>query len=291
MMRGRICLVTGGTRGIGLEIARGLEHMGAHVLIVGRDAASGQRALARVGGAELLLADLSSQRAIRLLAEEIHRRHDRLHVLINNAGALYSRRGLSEDGLERTLALNHLGYFLLTLLLIDLLRAGAPSRIINVASQAHVRGRVCFDDLQSERHYGGLSVYRASKLENLWFTYELARRLDGSGITVNAMHPGTVATGLGMESPSWFRWVKRMLIPFFRTPAAGAATAIYLAASPEVEGVTGGYFIDRRLRRSSARSLDRAAQKQLWAVSEQLTRLNHTRTPQPPTPQPPTIEK
>jgi NAD(P)-dependent dehydrogenase (short-subunit alcohol dehydrogenase family) len=272
-MRGRSCLITGGTRGIGFETARGLVQLGAHVILVGRDLRRGKRAVEELGSAntELLTADLASQRSIHQLAEEIHRRHDRLHVLINNAGALFPRRQLSEDGIEQTLALNHLAYYLLTLLLLDLLRASAPARIINVASHAHMRARVDFDDLGSQRHYGGLSVYRASKLQNLWFTYELARRLEGSGVTVNAMHPGTVATDFGMGQPGWFSYVKSILLPFFRTPRAAAATAIYLASSPDVEGVTGGYFVDCQRRRSSARSLDRSAQRSMWAASERLT--------------------
>jgi NAD(P)-dependent dehydrogenase (short-subunit alcohol dehydrogenase family) len=272
-LRKRICLVTGGTRGLGLETARGLAQKGAQLILVGRDADHGRRALQAIGRpeTELFLADLSSQREVERLSQELHRRHDRLHVLVNNAGALFPRRALSADGLERTLALNHLAYYQLTLLLLDLLRAGAPSRIVNVASQAHARGRVDFADLQSSQHYGGLTAYRASKLENLWFTYELARRLHGSGVTVNALHPGTVATDFGLEAPGWFRSVKTLLLPLFRSPRAGAATAIYLASSPEVEGVTGEYFADCRLRRSSPSSLDRAAQTQLWSLSEQLT--------------------
>jgi NAD(P)-dependent dehydrogenase (short-subunit alcohol dehydrogenase family) len=270
----KICLITGGTRGIGFETARELARLGAHVVIVGHDPGHGRQAVKAIGSsAELLLADLSSQRSIHALSDEVHRRYDRLHVLVNNAGGLFPQRTLSEDGLERTLALNHLAYYMLSLLLVDLLQVGAPSRIINVASQAHERARVDFDDLQSQRHYGGLAVYRASKLENLWFSYELARRLSGTGVTVNAMHPGTVATGLGMQAPSWFKSVKSILRPFFRSPRDGASTAIYLASSPEVETVTGGYFVDCRPQRSSARSFDRAAHRRMWALSEQLTRV------------------
>jgi NAD(P)-dependent dehydrogenase (short-subunit alcohol dehydrogenase family) len=220
---------------------------------------------------ELLVADLSSQQSIRGLAAEYARRHDRLHVLVNNAGALFPRRELTVDGLERTFALNHLGYFMLTRLLLDLLLASAPARIVNVASAAHARGRIDFDDLQSESHYGGLTAYRASKLENLYFTYELARRLHGSGVTVNAVHPGTVATHFGLDQPGWFREVKRLIRPFLRTPPEGADTVIYLATAREVEGVSGLYFVDRRPGRSSPRSHDAGAQARLWALSEELT--------------------
>jgi NAD(P)-dependent dehydrogenase (short-subunit alcohol dehydrogenase family) len=277
---GRVCLVTGGTRGIGFEITRGLARLGAHVLIVGRDATRGRQAVERIGAsrAELLLADLSSQQSIHELAAQVHRRHDRLHVLVNNAGGLFARRSSTVDGLEQTLALNHLAYYLLTVLLLDLLRAGAPSRIVNVASQAHERGWVDFEDLQSRRRYGGLTAYRASKLENLWFTYELARRLEGSGVTVNAMHPGTAATDLGLQTPGWFKWVKTILRPFFRSPITGASTAIHLATSSDVEGVTGSYFVDCRPRSSSPLSRDRAAQQRLWTMSEALT---HAGLPNP----------
>jgi NAD(P)-dependent dehydrogenase (short-subunit alcohol dehydrogenase family) len=271
-MRGRVCLVTGGTGGIGLEIARGLARLGAAVTIVGHDAARGHAAVAQIGpSAELLLADLSSQRSIRRLADEVHRRHDRLHVLVNNAGGLFATRQLTADGLERTFALNHLGYFLLTELLLDLLRAGAPSRIVNVASQAHAGAHLDFNDLQSARRYRPLSVYRRSKLANLCFTYELARRLDGSRVTVNALHPGTAVTELGRHERSWFQLAVTLVRPFLRSPARAAETAIYLAASPEVEGVTGRYFVDGRPRRSSRDSYDEAVRVRLWRASEALT--------------------
>jgi NAD(P)-dependent dehydrogenase (short-subunit alcohol dehydrogenase family) len=278
-LEGRIALVTGATQGIGYEIALGLAGRGARVVLVARDRARGQRCLERIATAagnaaiELLQADLSSQQSIRQAAAELARRHDRLHVLVNNAGALFARRQLTVDALERTFALNHLGYFLLTELLLDLLRAGAPARIVNVASQAHAHGRVDFDDLQSERRYRGLAAYRASKLANLYFTYELARRLRGSGVTVNALHPGTVATHFGLDEPGWFRTVKRLIRPFLRTPHEGARTAVYLATAPEVEGVSGGYFVDCRRVRSAPRSYESGAQARLWTLSDRLTAL------------------
>jgi NAD(P)-dependent dehydrogenase (short-subunit alcohol dehydrogenase family) len=277
LLEGRVCLITGATQGIGYETALGLARHGGRVVIVARDEARGQRAVAKIKAAtgapdvELLLADLSSQRSIRELADAYARRHDRLHVLVNNAGALFPRRQLTVDGIERTFALNHLGYFLLTELLLDLLRASAPARIINVASRAHEGARVDFNDLQSERHYGGLTAYRASKLENLWFTYELARRLEGSGVTVNAMHPGTVATRFGLDEPGWFREVKRLIQPLLRSPREGAETAIWLATAPEVAHVTGRYFVDCRPTESSRSSHDRSAQARLWELSDGLT--------------------
>jgi NAD(P)-dependent dehydrogenase (short-subunit alcohol dehydrogenase family) len=276
-LQGRVCLVSGATQGIGHEIALALAGHGARVLLVARDEARGQRVRAeiamRTGNAaiELYVADLSSQQSIRELAATLRGRHDRLHVLVNNAGALFPRRGLTVDGIERTLALNHLGYFLLTELLLDLVRASAPARIINVASHAHMRGLVDFADLQSQRHYGGLTAYRASKLENLYFTYELARRLDGSGVTVNAMHPGTVGTRFGLDESGWFKVVKTLIRPLLRTPQKGAETAVYLATAPELERVSGRYFIDCKARRSSRQSYDRRAQQRLWTLSEQLT--------------------
>jgi NAD(P)-dependent dehydrogenase (short-subunit alcohol dehydrogenase family) len=274
----QICLITGSTRGIGREIALGLAQRGARVVLVGRDEQRGRavaeelRAESANREIEFLAADLSSQQSIRELATEYRRRHRRLDVLINNAGALYPRRQITVDGLERTLALNHLAYFLLTEQLLDLIKASAPARIINVASAAHARAHVDFQDLQSANHYGGLAAYRISKLENLYFTYELARRLQGTGVTVNAMHPGTVSTGLGMGEWGWFKVAKTLLRPFlFGDPRDAAKTAIYLATSPEVEGVTGAYFVDSHPERSSDSSYDRAAQARLWYASQQLT--------------------
>jgi NAD(P)-dependent dehydrogenase (short-subunit alcohol dehydrogenase family) len=278
LLRNRVCLVTGATRGIGHETALGLAQLGARVVLVARDARRGQRVVEEIamrsGNAaiELLVADLASQRSIRALADAFRRRHARLHVLVNNAGALFPNRSLTVDGIEHTLALNHLGYFLLTELLLDVMRASAPARIVNVASGAHARGRVDFDDLQSLHRYGGLTAYRASKLENLWFTYELARRLAGSGITVNAMHPGTVATRFGLDEPGWFKLVKTLIRPFLRTPEEGAETAVWLASAPELASVSGCYFVDGQERRSSRRSYDRDAQARLWTMSEHLTR-------------------
>jgi retinol dehydrogenase 14 len=277
-MRGRVCLITGGTGGIGRAIALGLAARGAEVVVVGRDLERGRRAVAALRAAsgnaavELLAADLSSQRSIRALAEAFRRRHDRLHVLVNNVGGLFPRRQLTVDGLERTFALNHLGSFLLTALLLDRLGAGAPARIVNVASNAHARGRIDLDDLQSRRRYGGLRAYRATKLANLWFTYALARRLAGSGVTVNAMHPGTTATRLGRDRLGWYKLVVTLLGPLLRAPGEAARTAIELAASPGLEGASGGYFVDGRAQRSAPRSYDVAGQERLWAVSEELTR-------------------
>jgi NAD(P)-dependent dehydrogenase (short-subunit alcohol dehydrogenase family) len=275
---GKVCVVTGGTSGIGREIALGLARLGGEIVIIGRDPRRTYRAateLQRASGnlrIDGLDADLSSQRSIHELSDELHRRYQQLHVLVNNAGGLYRTRQLTDEGLERTFALNHLGYFALSISLLDLLLAGAPARIVNIASKAHQFASVDLDDLQSQRRYGGLHAYSASKLENLCFTYELARRLVGTGVTVNAVHPGTTATSLGRGELGWYKLLVTLLQPFLRRPRDGADTAVWLASSPEVEGVTGGYFVDRHRRASSAESYDRELQRRLWDVSAELTR-------------------
>jgi NAD(P)-dependent dehydrogenase (short-subunit alcohol dehydrogenase family) len=217
---------------------------------------------------ELLVADLSSQRQIRQVAEEILARYARLDVLINNAAVLTRERRLTESGLELQFAVNHLAPFLLTRLLLDLLKRSSPARVVTVSSEAHRGGRIDFDDLQGTRSYRGLRAYRQSKLANILFTRELSRRLQGSGVTANAVHPGAVATQLlftGWRS-------SRLARPLLRRPARGAEPSIYLALSPEVTGVSGGYFVDRRPVEPSARATDPEAAKRLWEVSVELTR-------------------
>jgi NAD(P)-dependent dehydrogenase (short-subunit alcohol dehydrogenase family) len=276
-MQGKICLVTGATGGIGRETARGLAARGATVIVVGRDRARGEAAVESIrsdtgsSSVELMLADLSSQAAIRQLAAAVLGRHPRLDVLVNNAGALFPRRGFTVDGIERTFALNHLGYFLLTTLLLDRLRKSAPARIVNVASAAHRWGRMRLDDLQAERRYVAFLAYSNSKLANLLFTYELARRLEGSGVTANAVHPGTVASEFGTVG-GWFGLAFGAVKPFLLSPTEAAATSIYLASSPEVAGTNGKYFIKCRERRSSGASQDHEAAARLWQASEALTR-------------------
>jgi NAD(P)-dependent dehydrogenase (short-subunit alcohol dehydrogenase family) len=218
-----------------------------------------------------LLADLSSQVEVRRLAREFRARYSRLDILVNNAGAIFSRRETTVDGFERTWALNHLAYVLLTHELLDLLKASAPARIVNVASTMHHGGVIDFDDLQGEKRYGGIRAYSQSKLANVLFTYALARRLHGTGVTANCLHPGGVATGFGQNTPGALRLVMRMIRPFLITPAEGAATPIYLASSPDVEGMSGQYFARCRPARSSAASHDEALQERLWALSLQQT--------------------
>jgi NAD(P)-dependent dehydrogenase (short-subunit alcohol dehydrogenase family) len=274
---GKVCLITGATSGIGLVTARELAQQGFQVVLVGRNPDRCAAAAAQIqkqttaGQVEVLQADLSSQQQIRDLAEQFKKRHARLDVLINNAGGLWMRRQLSVDGVEMTFAVNHLAYFLLTHLLLDTLRASALARIINVASDAHQRAALDFDNLQGERSYGGWRAYCRSKLANLLFTYELDRRIRGTGLTVNAVHPGWVATGFAGNN-GWRGWVLQQAARRFAlTPEEGARTLIYLAASPDVAGVSGRYFVREQAVASSPASYDEAAARRLWEVSATLT--------------------
>jgi NAD(P)-dependent dehydrogenase (short-subunit alcohol dehydrogenase family) len=276
-MRGKICLITGATSGIGRVAARELARRGASLMIVSRDRARGEATLAELKAAgggvsiDLLNADLVSQSSIRALGREVRERTDRLHVLINNAGVICLTRRLSGDGMEATLAINHLAPFLLTQLLQDLLLAGAPSRVVTVASAAHRVGRIDFDDLQGERRFHGFRAYAQSKLANVLFTYELSRRLNGKGVAANCLHPGTVDTNLWRESRGLLRFTLRATRPFFLTAEQGAAGLIDLASSAALEGVTGRYFAKGREARSSRASYDTAAAKRLWEMSAALT--------------------
>lgn len=279
-MAGKICLVTGANQGIGKETALGLARMGATVVMVARDRPKGEAALAEVkarsgsANVELMIADFASLESIRALAIEFRARHSALNVLVNNAGAYNTHRSTTTDGLETTFGVNHLGYFLLTDLLLDMLKASAPSRIVSVSSTAHVGGKMNFDDLQAERTYSGMRAYGQSKLANVLFTYELARRLEGTGVTANVLHPGVVRTGFGKNNGGvvgpLFAVFQRVGRPFFIAPEDGAATSIYLASSPEVEGVTGKYFDKCKAVPSNAISYDQAVAKRLWDVSEAL---------------------
>jgi NAD(P)-dependent dehydrogenase (short-subunit alcohol dehydrogenase family) len=285
LLEGRTCLVTGATSGIGQETALGLAREGARVLIVGRDRARGEAArrdvAERSGNSqiELLLADLASLREVARLADEVRARCGALHVLVNNAGVTVQRRSLTVDGLETTFAVNHLSYFALTLQLLDLLRAGAPARVVNVASDAHRFGAIDWDDLQSERRYQqGLSlvaamrVYGTSKLMNILFTRELAARLERAGVTANCVHPGMVATRLGTQQPVG-RVMARLIRPFAKTPAQGADTSVYLSTAPELAAVSGRYFARRRELTPSRAAQDGAAARRLWETSLSLAGL------------------
>ena len=272
-MTGRTVLVTGGTGGIGRATALGLADRGAHVAITGRDearaeAAAGEIRAAGGGQVDVFVADLSSQAEVRRLADEVLRRLPALDVLVNNVGGYWNTRQVTADGLERTFALNHLAPFLLTHLLLGRLTANAPARVVTVASHAHSRGRIDFDDLQGERSYSGARAYSQSKLANVLFSYELARRLHGSAVTANALHPGVVRTSFGAEDPAG---VQRLLVPlirpFMKSPAQGAATSVHVASAPELEEVTGRYFTNSKPTRSSESSHDQAAATRLWLVS------------------------
>src|SRR4051812_14551996 len=272
-MAGRTVLITGGTRGIGKATALGLAALGAHVAITGRDPTRTDDAVREIrsaGGGEVyaFVADLSSRSEVRRLATEVLGRLPRIDALINNVGGYWNTRHLTVDGLERTFALNHLAPFLLTNLLLDRLKGSGRARVVTVASNAHKAGRIDFDDLQGERAYSGARAYNQSKLANVLFSYELARRLAGTGITANALHPGVVRTGFGAEDPAGTqRLVVPLLRPFMKSPARGAATPIHVASAPELEEVSGRYFANRKPPRSSPRSYDPAVAARLWQIS------------------------
>ena len=278
-MEGKTCLITGGSDGIGYAAARELARMGARVVIVGRNAAKTddavQRIIAETGNpaVDRLLADLSSQREVRRLAAEALQRLPRLDVLLNNAGAIFLSNQRSVDGLEMTFALNHIGYFLLTTLLLDRLRESAPSRIINVSSSSHGSpGRFRLEDLPKPGSNRGYRAYGRSKLCNILFTYELARRLEGEDITVNALHPGLVQTNIARNNGLLGRVVNFFIGARGMDADKGAETLVYLASSPQVEGVTGRFFVDCRAVPSSALSYDTELAARLWDMSESLTK-------------------
>jgi retinol dehydrogenase-14 len=281
-MAGKTVLVTGGTGGIGRATAMGLAKMGARLGITGRDRGRTVEAAAEVraaggGQVDLFVADLSSQAEVRRLADEVLQTYPRLDVLINNVGGFWNTRHVTADGLERTFALNYLAPFLLTNLLLGRLTHSAPARVVTVASNAHSTGRIDFDDLQGERSYSGSRAYSQSKLGNVLFTYELARRLAASAVTANALHPGVVNTSFGAGDPGG---VQRLFVPFVRpflkTPEQGAATSIHLASSPDLKQVSGRYFANSKPKRSSKPSYDEAAAARLWQLSEKLVHLTAT---------------
>jgi len=279
-MQGKVVLVTGATAGIGEATARELARLGATVVGAGRNAekcarvAESIRAASDNASVEFLVADLSVQAEVHKLAAEFKRKYVRLDVLINNAGAYFMRRRESADGIELTWALNHLAYFLLATSLLDVLKASAPARIVNVSSEAHRGSKLNFDDLENRRSYNGFPAYGQSKLANVLFTYELARRLAGTGVTANVLHPGFVATQFGHNNGAVVRALMRLVQRFGGlSPEQGAQTSLHLAASPEVEGVTGQYFDNRRAVPSSPASYDEAGARRLWEISERMTAL------------------
>ncbi|MCJ2011692.1 SDR family oxidoreductase [Methylobacterium sp. J-076] len=276
-MRGKVCLVTGATGGIGYETALGLARMGARVGLVGRDGAKLAgcadriRAAAPEAQVDTYRADLSSQGEIRRVAAEIRAAAPRLDLLVNNAGAIFDRRETTVDGIERTWALDHLGYVLMTLELLDSLSASAEAggrpRIVNVASAAHTRGHIDFDDLGGARRFRPMRAYSQAKLGNVLFTAALARRLAGRGITANCLHPGVVDTGFAKNTGGLFGTAWSLIRPFLISPERGARTSLHVATAPELDGVTGRYFSASQEKTSSAESRDEAVQDRLWRVS------------------------
>jgi NAD(P)-dependent dehydrogenase (short-subunit alcohol dehydrogenase family) len=273
-MQGKTVLITGANQGIGKATAIKLAELGARVVLLCRNEAKGRAALEEVrerakGGApELLVADLASLSDVRRIAADFRRTHDRLDVLLNNAGLLVPTRRTTVDGFEETFAVNHLAPFLLTKELLDLLRATPASRVVNVSSDAHRRATMHWDDLELRTGYGSLKAYGQSKLANILFTYELADRLKGSGVTTNCLHPGVIATGFGQTYGGGFSLLIRLVKPFLLAPEEGARTSVYLASSSEVADVTGQYFAKCKAVRSNAASYDEAARHRLWDVSE-----------------------
>ena len=276
-MLGKTVLVTGANQGIGKASAIDLARQGAKVVLVSRNEAKGKAALEEVGahakGAapELLVADLASLVDVRRLAADFRSKHDKLDVLLNNAGLLVPSRRTTVDGFEETFAVNHLAPFVLTAELLELLKATPGSRIVNVASEAHRRAKMNWDDLEFRTGYGGLKVYSQSKLANILFTYELSRRLEGSGVTANCLHPGVIASGFGQTYKGVFSVLVRLAKPFLLSTEEGARTSIYVASSPEVAGVTGKYFDKCKPARSNAASYDEASWARLWQVSDAMT--------------------
>jgi retinol dehydrogenase-14 len=273
-MAGKTALITGGTGGIGKATALGLAALGARVGITGRDLVRARAAAADIAtrcrnpAVDAFAADMSSQVEVRRLAREVLDTYPRLDVLVNNVGGFWATRRSTADGLEHTFAVNHLAGFLLTDLLLDRLKASGAARIVTVSSNVQAIGKMDFDDLQGERGYSGAPAYNQSKLANVMFTYELARRLEGTGVTANVLHPGVVRTAFASEDPSplWKAFLPLIRL-VLKSPRKGAATSIYLASAPEVEGVTGKYFANSKPKASSKASYDAAAATRLWQIS------------------------
>ncbi len=275
--KGKTILITGATSGIGKATAKGLAELGASLIIAGRDRERCEKTIEEIRsvnpGIEIsyFLADLSSLKEIRELAEEVKKNYNKLDVLINNAGSIFDGRKTSADGYEYTFAFDHLSPFLLTGLLLDLLKKGAPSRIITVSSSAHRSGKIAFDDLMLEQSYSSFRAYSQAKIANVLFTYELARRLEGKDITSNALHPGVVNTHFGNEFKGVLKALMKLMRPFFISPEKGAETSIYLASSQEVQGMTGRYFMKKKPVKSAPLTYDLKTAEKLWKVSEELT--------------------
>jgi retinol dehydrogenase 12 len=280
-MNGEVCVVTGATSGIGKAAAAALAGLGATVVLVGRDRGRAEAAAAELGSVSASppraeVADLASLEQVRGLAERLARL-ERIDVLINNAGLLLSERRITPDGFEHTFALNHLAPFLLTNLLLPKLAASAPARVVTVTSDAHSAARIDLSDPNLERGWDSWRAYANSKLANILFTRELARRLDGTGVTASCAHPGVVRTGFGRDARPLLKLGITIARPFMASPERGADTIVYLASSPDVTGQTGGYYVKRQRREPSAAARDDATARTLWEISEKLTGLAPTR--------------
>ena len=276
-MAGKVVLVTGGTGGIGKATAIGLAALGARVGITGRDLARAGQVAAEIrsvsGNPDVdgFAADMSSQAEVRRLAAAVLDVYPRLDVLVNNVGGFWAHRHPTADGLEHTFALNHLASFLLTNLLLDRLKQSAPARVVNVSSHVQADGRIDFDDLQGARVYSGQAAYSQSKLANVMFSNELARRLEGTGVTANSLHPGVVRTNFGAEDQAWlFTVVSHVVLPFLKTPTQGAQTSIYLASSPDMDGITGQFFANKKVKTANKVAVDPAMRARLWQASADL---------------------
>jgi NAD(P)-dependent dehydrogenase (short-subunit alcohol dehydrogenase family) len=279
-MKDKIVMVTGANSGIGKAASLALAEMGATVVMVARNKERGEAARSEIirksqnRSADLLLADLSSLESVRQLATDFRKKYSKLHVLINNAGLFNQRHRLTPDGYENTFATNYLAPFLLTNLQLGLLKASAPSRIINVSSVGHYNGHINFEDLNLEKEYGGWKAYGQSKLALVLFTHELAKKLQGTGVTVNAVHPGTVATNIWSRPLGPVGFVMALPKLFMTSPEQGAETIVYLASSPEAKGLSGEYLEKLKVKKSSDESYDEEIAQRLWDVSAKLTRLS-----------------
>lgn len=279
MIENKTILITGANSGIGKIAAFELAKMGAHIVMLCRNKEKAEPVKQEImkltsnDKVELVIIDLADLNSVKTAATEINNKYEKIDVLLNNAGGYFQERKLSTDGFEYTFAMNHLGHFLLTNLLLDKIKTNGEARIINVSSAAHNMGKINFDDLMSKKEYSGMKVYGTAKLANLFFTYELAKKLSDTNITVNALHPGVVNTNFGANAKGVMKIIITLMKPFMRSANKGAETSIYLAASPSVEGISGKYFIGKKEKPSSKESYDKEISKHLWEESVKLTGL------------------